>query len=258
MQTIGKKISNKLHVNKIYEGSYEFYRHANIYSEEFFEVYRDSKNLTYNFIAQLHCRLTSGELLNMSLEYVVSKEFIPLSVQIQRKLREQIVNEYFIYDRKQSIIHYRFSKGKKHKDLKVSTPPKFHIATSFACSSTLFIRSKKFDNNTTNTYNMIVSNNLWEYKYPLTSKKVALDAMSTVSEILNIDGNNVEAMPYRLYESTQSNKKKEFSQRNKTSLSGAVQIHMSHHLGIPYIINEDNNNTKIKIKYLQNLEKSLS
>ena len=248
----------KLHVNKIYEGSYEFYRHANIYSEEFFEIYRDNKNLTYNFIAQLHGRLSTGELLNIRLDYVITKEFIPVKVQIQRKLRKQIINEYFVYDSNKSTIHYRFSKGKAKKDFQIVTPPRFHIATSFACTSMLFIRSKKFDNNVTNTYDVIMSNNLWEYKHPLISKKIALDAVSSVSEILNIDGNEVASTQYRLYEYNESKKgETSLATSDKKNLQGAVQIYMSNHLGIPYLIKE-NNNTKMQIKFLQNLEKNLT
>lgn len=258
MQTFGKK-SPKVHANKIYEGTYEFYRHSNLYSEETFEVYRDNKDHTYNFIALLHSRLSTGEVLNMHLDYIVSKDFIPLKVQIQKKLRDQTVNEYFIYDSSNSRIHYRFAKDKYKKDLQMITPPKFHIATSFACTSMLFTKSKKIDNNITNTYHFIISNNLWEYKHPLTSKTIALDSVSSVSEVLNIDGNDVASTQYRLYEYNEAHKKKSPSSKetDEKNATGAVQVHMSHHMGIPYIINE-NNNTKMQIKYLQNLEKTLS
>ena len=253
----GNPIS-KIHANKIYEGAYDFYRHSSTYSEEIFEVYRDNKEHTYNFIAQLHSRLTTGEVLNMHLDYIISKDFIPLQVHIQKVLRDQSVNEYFIYDSNNSRIHYRFTKDKFKKDIQMITPPKFHIATPFACTSMLFTRSKKIDNNISNTYHIIMSNNLWEYKAPLMSKIVALDTVSTVKENLNIDGNDVTSTQYRLYEYKESRKKDTSKPNNKEqSHPGAVQIHMSSHMGIPYIINESNN-TKMKIKFLQNLEQSLS
>ena len=247
-----------MHVHRIYEGFYEFYRHSNIYSEENFEVYRDNKDLSYNFIARLHSRLSTGEILKMNLDYIISKEFIPLKVQIQKELGEQTVNEYFIYDSKKSTIHYRFAKGKHNKDFQMITPPKFHIATSFACTSMLFIRSKKFDHNITNLYHVVMSNNLWEYKHPLTSKTIALDSIGKVSEILSIDNNEVMTSQYKIYEHNESPKgESSSSTSDEMNTSGTLQVHISNHLSIPYII-DDNNNTKIQIKSFQHLEKALS
>ena len=68
--------SKNYHKNdKIYRGSYNYYRNENLYAEENFDVYRDRKEQTYHYISECTVRVSTGETLNLHVEYIKNKEF---------------------------------------------------------------------------------------------------------------------------------------------------------------------------------------
>ncbi len=50
-------------LKKIFRGAYNYYRDGQVYSEETFEVFKDTKELNIVFQSQIWARVTTGELL---------------------------------------------------------------------------------------------------------------------------------------------------------------------------------------------------
>ena len=230
----------KLKKNKIFRGAYSYTRSGNTYSEETFEVFKDKKELGLNFFSTIHSRVSTGELLTINVIYMINKNYIPQLVTISRSLGKESSQELFEFDNKRNQMHYVFTNGDEETEITQSTPPKFHVATPTAANCMLYLRSKKFDSTTKNFYSLIVSQNKWQYEEEPVSKNLAVQRISLSSESLNLDGSNVQAMQYKLFEA------------GKEDTNENTKVFVSQYITIPYVV-QSHDGTKIKIKYLNNL-----
>ena len=58
--------------DKIYRGAFTFIRNENNYAEEVFDVYRDKKDLSYHYVSEAIVKVSTGEVLNLHVEYSVN------------------------------------------------------------------------------------------------------------------------------------------------------------------------------------------
>lgn len=231
--------------DKIYRGAFNFYRNEGIYAEESFEVYRDKKEQSFHYISEAVVKVTTGEILNLHVEYSINKEYVPTFVSIEKIMGKESSKETYEYNSRRNFLAYTFTNAKNEIfNAEIVTAPKYHIATPTAASSLLFMRSKKFDASGKNSFNTLVSFNQWEYKEIPSFKSILLERASLTAEKINIDGQNVQATQYRMFdENTDFKNIKE---------PPHVKVFLSQHGGIPYLIRTDDG-TKIQIKYLNDL-----
>ncbi|MGB0452510.1 MAG: hypothetical protein ACPGJV_02260 [Bacteriovoracaceae bacterium] len=233
---------------KIYRGAYTYLKGTSIYSEETFEVFRERKDMSIHFVSELNTRVSTGELLNIKVNYFVNKDFIPLRVLIDKKLGSEHVAEYYVYEKRNDKIIYEFidSVGTTTKEL--ATPPKFHITTPTVSTSTAFLRSKKFDGNGLNHFTVWTSQNQWSYQTEPTTKNIHAKRMNTAHENIMIEGHNVQAVHYRIFEFQE-----DFNDGD-VDTQPYVNIYLSKYAGIPYTLRSDADGTKIQIKYFNSLD----
>jgi hypothetical protein len=231
--------------DKIYRGAFNYYRNENSYAEEVFEVYRDKKEQSYHYVSEAVVKVTTGEILNLHVEYIVNKDYIPTFVAIEKIMGKETTREIYEYNSKRNHLLYKFinSKGEEHVD-EIATAPKYHITTPTAASSMLFLRSKKFDASGKNAFNILVGYNQWEYKEVPKFKNIILERASLTAEKMNIDGQNVQATQYKMFDEATDFKAAKDPQH--------IKIFLSQHGAIPYMIRTDDG-TKIQIKYLNDL-----
>jgi hypothetical protein len=228
--------------DKVYRGAFQYMRNENTYAEETFDVYRDKKDLTMHYISEALVRVTTGEVLNVRVEYIVNKDYIPQYVFVEKIMGKESTQEVYEYQPKRNVISYKFtnSNGDEHSE-EFNTAPRYHITTPTTASSMLFLRSKKFDSNGKNHYNVIINFNQWEFKEMPKFKGVIVERATLTAEKMSIDGQNVQAVQYRLYDDTTDFKTGKEPPH--------VKIFLSVHGGIPYLVRTDDG-TKIQIKYL--------
>jgi hypothetical protein len=232
---------------KIYRGAYTYHKGTVMFAEETFEVFRDRKDHSLHFKSEINSRVSTGELLNVKLDYFVNKDFVPQKVLINRSLGQENVAEYFVYDKKKDTIFYEFIEnvGTTYRELK--TPVKFHISVPNSACSTLFLKSKKFDSSGINYFSIWNSYNQWRFEETPTLRSVIVKKMSSTHENIMIDGHNVQAIHYRLGDSETS--PLEVEDNNKF-----LNIHLSKFGAIPYGIRSDAEGVKVQIKYFNNLD----
>ncbi|MBY0415905.1 MAG: hypothetical protein K2Q18_17160 [Bdellovibrionales bacterium] len=231
--------------DKIYRGSFNYFRNENAYTEETFEVYRDKKEQSYHYISEAVVKVTTGEILNLQVEYVVNKDYIPTFVLINKIMGKETARETYEYNSKRNQIIYKFTNSKGEETInEIVTAPKFHITTPTAASSMLFLRSKKFDTSGKNSFNLLVGFNQWEYRSAPVFKIVMLERANLTVEKMNIDGQNVQATQFRMYDEEVDTKSTKEPQH--------IRVYISQHGGIPYLIRSEDG-TKIQIKYLNDL-----
>ncbi|MDD0853555.1 hypothetical protein HBN50_10620 [Halobacteriovorax sp. GB3] len=234
----------KQNEDKVFRGSYVYTRNDNVYCEENFDLYKDKKDYSLTFQSQIISRVSTGELLNVSIDYTVNKDYIPQKVIIDRSLGEDHVQELFIFDSRSTRINYSLITKTGEEKVTLNTAPKFHIATPSISCSMLFLRSKKFDNTGKNFYSILGSKNFWKFDEEPSFKNIMLQRTNTTTETINIDGKSVTATQYKLEEQSD----------NLLDVAPSVRIWLSQHYTIPYLIKTPDG-TKIQIKYLNNLDK---
>ncbi len=232
--------------DKIFRGAFNYYRNESIYAEEIFDVFRDKKDQSYHYISEAVVRVTTGEVLNIHVEYIVNKEYIPTYVLIEKLMGKEVTKETFEYNSRNNHLVYKFisSKHEEHTS-EIVTAPKYHIATPTAASSMLFMRSKKFDASGKNSFNILVGFNQWEFKENPRFKSIILERANLTTEKISIDGQSVQATQYRMYDEGTDFKNVKDPQH--------VKIFLSQHAGIPYMLRTEDG-TKIQIKYLNDLK----
>ncbi len=233
--------------DKIYRGAYNYYRNDNIYAEENFDVFFEKKESSITTIAESMARVATGEILTIRVEFVVNKEYIPTYVSIEKTMGKEFVKEIFRYVTKRNHILYTFENSKGGSEEKeIITAPKYHIATPVCSPSMLFLKSKKLDVSGKNSFNILTSSNQWDFKDAPVFKNILVERTNLTNEKMNIDGQNVQATPFKIFDADADFK--------NLKEPPNIKVFLSQHGGIPYVIRTDDG-TKIQIKYFNNLNK---
>ncbi len=234
---------------KFYRGAYTYLKNGSVYCEEEFEVFRDHSDLSYHFVAEQHSRVSTGELLTVHVDYIISKDYIPQSVFIQRVLGKEIVHEIFKFESRDNIVNYTFKNGDQSFYDEIHVQPKFYISTPVTCTSLIFLKSKKEDVTSKNYYQTITSFNQWFYSQCPTQKTIIAQRTGTGSETMMIGGSSLQGIAYKIIEGNDGNED-EMGNINPP----ALRFFSSKYVTIPYRLDTEDG-IRIQIKYLNNLDK---
>lgn len=243
------ELKRKPRGDKTYRGAYKYLKGETVYCEEEFEVYRDRKELGMSFFSIIHSRVATGELLTYYIDYQINKEYIPQSVYIEKTLGKEVVTELYTFDGRKNLLEYVFvSANGDREHHTINTSPKFFIATPAACTSMIFLKSKKEDTTGKNYYNFIQSRNQWTFEKMPESVNVGLERLSASSVNLSIEGSNLQAIEYKVFDP------KEFEDIEDQNLLRNLRVHVSKYATIPYMI-KSSDDIKIQVKYLNDLDR---
>ena len=232
---------------KICRGAYNYYKRETLYAEEEFEIYKDRKELNMSMFAYLYARVPTGELLTTYVDYIISKDFMPQNLYIERTLGKSVIQENYAYDSKDNSLIYHYSGPKAQEQVTITTPSKFTLTTPTTSTSLTFLRTKKEDTVAKNYYTIIGSDNNWSYEGGPTSKIVVMERVGIGQETLTIEGKKLQSTPYKLFDGDDLSEDKESFQVPH------LQVYLSKVVTIPYLIKSDDG-TKIQIKYLNDFD----
>lgn len=235
---------------KLYRGAYNYYRDRNLYCEETFEVFESSTSTGLNFVSELLSRVSTGELLKVSVDYTVNKNYIPTIVTIDHSLGNEQVLETYEFNSKHNKLKYTF-KSKEEEDItkELSTGPIFHIMTPSVCTSMLFLRSKKFNSTGVNNYSIYNNSNQWRFEEGPQMKNLQVEKISQGPEDLTLGASKLQATQYKI-----------FANQNDDTLpepgnEDFISIYTSPYVTIPYLV-KSSDTTSIEVKYLNDLTDS--
>ncbi len=242
------EVDGLIKVDKIYKGTFSYSNNGRIYSEETFEIFRDNHESTFTFKSEIHSRVSTGELLTINVEYVISKEYMPKKVIISKSLGKLTTEEIMICSKKNNKINYSFVNIDGITESEISTPPRFHITTPTTASSLLFILSKKFDATAKNDYVVYSTINQWEYTSNLISQSISMEKLTTTSETITYEDKEITGDRYILYKFDNDD-----NINSKVDQKETLKIFLSKHMALPYFI-ESEEGIVIKIKYLDHTD----
>lgn len=235
---------------KVYRGAYEYLKNDNVYAEENFDVYRVPNGMGIHFVAQQMARVSTGEILRVNLDYIMTKDFIPMFVSVEKILGKDHVKELYAFDPKRNICLYDYESKTFKKQEELIVTPKFHISTPLTCTSCTFIKSKKEDPTSKNIYLTLKSFNNWNYMDTPAMQVLTLQRMSLTSKNVNISGNSVQAIRYNLFEEEQEDVN---NPKMKMINPPVIKVTLSKYAAIPYQL-QTNDGIKVQIKYFNDLE----
>ena len=208
-------------------------------------VFRNNRALSMSFFSSMYCRMATGELLNIYVDYMVSKDFVPKKVLIEKKLGQREISEVYQYDESTSSVRYLFISEKEKKQFAIPVSSRFHITTPTTATSMLFLKPQNDSSSGKSDYSILTSYNKWNCDAPPDIKTITVQRDSTGTTGLKIGNETVYAPAYKVYEWT-----------NKGLLPEMpfVEVFMSRHVNIPYMIKADDNLT-INMRKLLDLEK---
>lgn len=239
-----------IYVEKIYRGAYNYFQNEKLYCEETFEIFRDTKDLSMNFKAQIFSRVATGELLKIEIEAWYSKSWTPISVDIVKYLGDNKVSEEYKFDLLKNKLIYTFSADYEDTCIEIQTPPRFHISTPSTALSLVFLLSKKFDINAKNNYSVLMSNNDWHFRKAPAFTDICLEKDLQAPESIKIGDNEVQGTFYKLYDHVPSS----HESTDDYTIEKYMNIFMSKHLTLPYFI--ETHDSKVVVKYLNCLDDS--
>ena len=235
---------------KIYRGAYSYLRNGKPYCEETFDVFRDHKEMTVDFNAQLFSRVPTGELMRIKLEYRVDNKYNPVSVSIEKSLGSELSKETYECTSRTNIMIYKFTNNVGNvTEYKMNTPPKFHITTPFACTSCLFLLSKKIEGLGKSFFTVIGNYNRWRYSTDLHSTSILAQKLKLEeNESLVIGGKKLISELFHICED-------DMNRSGDTYLSlPFIRAYISQHMSIPYMLVEESTKTTIQVKYFNSFE----
>lgn len=226
---------------RLYRGAFDYVSDGKSYTEEKFEIFKDKKTMDNHYEAEIVTRVSTGQILNVEVSFIINKSWIPQDIIIKSTLGTNFVNQRFTCDQRRNTMRYLYESPHSKKDETIITPPKFHIQTPAASCSMTFIPSKKIDQTVENFYYTYVSPNSSLYKGKIFNKNVVIKrAKLGEASSISLGENSVSATEYIVYDDLP-----EHSEHAKKPM----RSFLSKHLSIPYKIEMDEKNY-IQIKYL--------
>jgi len=241
-------IKRKPRGEKVYRGAFTYFKGDKLYAEEEFEVYKDRKELGMSFFARLHARVATGELLNIYVDYSLTKDYTPQKLLIEKDIGQESVTELFDFNPRKSGLDYIFINKAGEKHIQIPVPPKFGITTPTTSTSMLFLKYKKEDTTAKNYYQVLSSMNQWTFEQNPHIQNIVAERAALTAENINIDGQSVAATPYRIWDAADLEEDVDTSQIDHAS------IQLSKFSSIPYQV-KSQDGTRIQIKYLNDLDK---
>ena len=242
------EIRRKPRGDKVYRGAYNYFKGETLYAEEEFEVYKDRKELGMSFFGQIHSRVATGEPLNVYMDFTLNKDYIPQKLTIERTLGDNKVCEMYDFNSRTNTLDYLFITKDGQDHLQLQVPPKFSISTPCASSSMLFLKTKKEDTTSKNYYATVSSSNQWKCEGSPIQQTIVSERAALASESLNLDGQSVQATPYKIYDAVDLENEEDFDE------VPFITVQISKHSTIPYLVRSQDG-IRIQVKYLNDLDK---
>ncbi len=229
--------------NKVlFEGSYSYLQNEQEYSQEIFSLRSDLMNKTYIFDSEILTSVSTGEFLKIKCLYELTHNFFPVRAKVEKFLGENHVKELYEANHKDQVLTYSFESEGKIQTTQRTAAGKYHIATPAFCTSALYTIQKKGNTLSRNQYQMIASNNYWEFESEPIDEFVYLEYKSMEGNSLLLNDQKLSCTMIHLFQNDSTAK----SQEQPTI------CYLSDHYSIPYkLISPDG--VTIQVNYLKKI-----
>lgn len=230
-------------IEKLFEGTYQYFQNGQNYSQENFTISRveDNKNLVYD--AEILSRVETGEFFKLHVVYIVNQFCAPQAVIIEKSLGAKSAKEVYEVNYTTQTLSYSFKSDSSFEEVERPFSSKHHIIAPCFLTAGLFTLTKKIDTTARTPVTFITTPNDWDYQGPPKDKILWVEMHAHDTEELQIAGAPLTARKFSLHEEDAMN----------GELRPGAQLWISKHFGLPYQI-EESDGTKIVVRKLKKLK----
>ncbi len=210
---------------KIHEGKFIYFQGTKQYSEETFAIFREDKPQgNYTFKSEILSRVNTGEFLKIYVDFEMNSKFLPTNVQTKRSLGKNKSTERYMVSHKDREVYYSFNGPKGFHEHTDFVSGHFHIATPAFVTSMLMTQAKKIDPVHRTPYQVISTNNIWNYEGPYKISNVHIELMSSKPVEVDVNGVDLLTTYCEMFMT---------DEQSNTHEKG-TEFYLSKHLNIPY------------------------
>ena len=173
MRAVAKKIEPDF--LEMVRGSYKFSHKNQVYAEEHFNILKNLDDKTFTFNSEIITPTVDESSLKIVSHYTVSHNYYPIQLTVEKYKGEFYSKETFTPTKNhRTRLQYIFESETARKEIKIQAPSHYHLATPAVCTALLFTKTKKYNPIISNTFYVITSENIWDYKRAPESRLVYL------------------------------------------------------------------------------------
>lgn len=212
---------------QIIKGRYLYKKNGSIYSEEDFKIFHeDQQHGRFIVNSEVTSRVSTGEFLKIFVDYTLTEQFGPISLTIRRSLGRNNSVEKFHYNHNESLLKYSFRGTKGEGECEKGVLGQFFINAPCTVTSMLMTVPKKISPIYRTAYDVITSNNVWDYQGPIEQTKVYLEQVQPEPVGITLNNKEITATFYQLFQYDKSAAQKETP----------VSFYISKLFNIPYLV----------------------
>ncbi len=233
-------------LEKLFEGTYQYFQNGQNYSQENFHVSQIEESHDYVFESEILSRVETGEFFKMSVRYQLSQFYVPHKIEINKSLGSKIAKENFDIDQQRQILTYTFKSNTGSQSVERPFSSKHYITAPCFVTAALFTLTKKIDTTARTPVTFITAANEWEFTGPPVDKILWVEMKAHDTEELLVAGAPLTASKFELHE--------------EDALTGdarpAAELWVSKHFGVPYQLQE-RDGAKVVVRKLKKLKQDL-
>ena len=234
-------------VEKLFEGTYEYFQSGQNYSQENFTVSRNDETRDFIFASEMMSRVESGEFFKMKVHLLLNQFHAPQVLIIEKSLGDKNTQEAFEVDAKAQILKCTFKSTEgTHVVERPFSTTKHYLATPCFVTAGLFTLTKKIDTTARNVVHFVTPKTSWDFSGPPEDKLMWVDLKTHDTEDLEVGGMPLTASKFELHDEDAS----------AGNANSSAQLWVSKHFGIPYQL-EEKSGAKIVIRRLKKLKHNM-
>ncbi len=236
----------KKNLEKLFDGSYEYFQHKQNFGQEVFRVDRDEETGDTVYQSEILSRVETGEFFKLLVHYTLNPYNIVQKVFVERSLGSRWAKEEYLVDSATQMLHYTFKTKETSHTIERHFNPKHFIVVPTFLTSGIFSLTKKIDLTARSPVTFLTTPNEWEFVSGPQDRILWFELKASNSEELSIGGAPMLCSKYIIFEEDS------LSSSNKNSAT----LWISKNYGIPVQLDESQG-TSIKAMKFKKLKQDV-
>lgn len=229
----------KMNLEKLYEGTYQYFQHKQNYGQEVFRVDKDEDTNDTIYQSEIVSRVETGEFFKLLVHYTLNQFNVVQKVFVERSLGIRWAKEEYIVDSSSQMLRYTFKTNESSHTVERNFNPKHFIVVPTFLTSGIFSLTKKIDTTARSPVTFLNTPNEWEFVSGPQDRLLWFELKASNSEELTVGGAPVVCSKYLIFE--------------EDSLSGtskeSATLWISKNYGIPVQLEESQGSSISATKY---------
>ncbi len=236
----------KNNLEKLFEGTYQYFQHKQNYSQEVFRVDLDEVTGDTVYQSEIMSRVDTGEVFKLHVHYTLNQFNIVQKVFVERSLGIRWAKEEYVIDSSTQMLNYNFKTKESSHTVERHFNPKHFIVVPTFLTAGIFSLTKKIDITARSSVTFLTTPNEWDFISGPQDRILWFELKATNSEELSVGRAPMTCSKYMIYEE---------DSLNSTSKASAT-LWISKNYGIPLQL-EENQGTTISATQFKKLKQDV-